>query len=187
VPGERNEVALQQLPDGERLTRPSRADQSLLTKAAALEPLPARCHGAQEQVAEPSRRGNHAPHVLRGKGNERRRLGREPCGERGLAREHGEIGDEGPHPALSEVPVTLRSLVDDVHGSALDDVERSLTLAVRKHFVAACERHLGADLRQVLDLRSRESREEDRIVGIEEVLDRSRRVVARHLSSQTRG
>ena len=67
------------------------------------------------------------------------RSGGVPGGERRLPREHGEIADEGPLLALGEVAVTLRRVIDDVDGSALDDVERRLALAVPEHFVAPAE------------------------------------------------
>src|SRR3712207_6976092 len=51
--------------------------------------------------------------------------------------------------------------------------------------VPARERELGADLRQVLDLLRREPGKERRMVGVEEVLYRGRRVVARHRSPPT--
>jgi hypothetical protein len=52
-----------------------------------------------------------------------------------------------------------------------------------EHDVPAGERQLGADLREILDLGGRQPREERRIVGIQEVLYRSRCVVARHSSA----
>jgi hypothetical protein len=67
---------------------------------------------------------------------------------------------------LGEVPITLRCLVDDVHGSAVDHVQRGLALAMLEHDLAACKRLMGADLAQVFDLRRREPREERRIVGV---------------------
>jgi hypothetical protein len=45
-------------------------------------------------------------------------------------------------------------VVDDVHGSALDDIERRLALAVPEDLVTPGERQLGADALQVLDLLS---------------------------------
>jgi hypothetical protein len=64
-------------------------------------------------------------------------------------------------------------VIDDVHGSALDDVERCLALAVPEDLVAARERLLGADPGQVFDLLRGQPREHRGIVGIEEVLNRS--------------
>src|SRR5207247_3628361 len=98
------------------------------------------------------------------------------------AGEHRDVGGERSRPALGEVPIALRRVVDDVDGSALDYVERGLALAVLEHDVPARERELGADLRQVLDLLWREPGQERRMVGVEEVLYRGRRVVARHRS-----
>ena len=65
VPGEGNEVALQQLPYGEHVARPPRPDQPLLTQAATLQPLPARDHRSQEEVAEFGRGRDHPGDVLR--------------------------------------------------------------------------------------------------------------------------
>ena len=171
VPGERNQVALQQLSDGERVARPARADQLLLAEAATHEPIAAGDHGSQEEVAEVGGSGrDHPPHVLRRERDERRRSGGVPGGERRLPGEHGEIADEGGLLALGEVAVALRRLIDDVHGSALDDEERGLALAVPEHLLAPGERLLSADPSQVLDLLRRQPREHRRIVRIQEVL-----------------
>jgi len=77
-------------------------------------------------------------------------------------------------------------LVEDVYPSAEHDVQRGLALAVLPDELPACERLLTADLRQVLDLLGGEPGEERRIVGVEEVLDGCRRVIARHLSGRFR-
>ena len=87
---------------------------------------------------------------------------------------------KGRLPALGEVAVPLRRLVDDVYRSAPDHVQRGLALAVLEDEVPASVRVLGADLAQVLDLLRSQPREERGVVRIEEVLDWSRCVVARH-------
>ena len=180
MPREGNQVAFQELPDGERLSRPSRADQPLLSQTAALKPLPAGDHRPQKQVAKLGRGRDDPAHVLRGKRHERGGLGCVPGGKGRLAGEHRDVRGERSRPALGEIPIALRSVVDDVDGAALDHVQRRLALAVLEHDVPTREREPGADPRKELHLLRREPRKERRMVGVEEVLDRRRRVVARH-------
>src|SRR5262249_22807927 len=113
------------------------------------------------------------------------RPGRVPGGNGRLAGEHRDVGGERSRPALGEVPIALRRVVDHVDRPAPHHVERGLALPVLEHDVPAREHELRADLRQEVDLLRREPRKERRIVGVEEILYRGRRVIARHRSRPT--
>ena len=84
------------------------------------EATPAR-PSSEEEVAELGRGRDDPTHVLGRKRQKRCRFGREAGGEYRLAREHRDIGGEGP-PALGEER-SPSALVDDVQGSAEDHVE----------------------------------------------------------------
>ena len=52
VPAERDQVALQELANGERLARRAPPDQPFVAEALASQPLTTRDHGAQEEVSQ---------------------------------------------------------------------------------------------------------------------------------------
>ena len=136
MPAERNEIALEQLTDGEGVPGRAFADQPFQTVALGNQPLATHNHGAQEEVAELRGTGDHPAQFIGSHDQHRRLLGNDASGERRLAREHRDVGSERPWLTLSEVVIAVGLAVDDVDRSREDDEERRIALSLLEEDLA---------------------------------------------------
>ena len=174
VPAERDEVALQQLANGECLTGRAPPDQPFVAEALAPQPLTTRDHGPQEEVSQLVGAGDKRAQRV---GLYREQLGLlcgDAAGDRRLTGEHGDVGGEGAGLALREVAIAVGLAIDDVDGSREHDVHGRVALTLFEDDFARRQRQgLGVSASRS-DLGLRQVREQDRIVRIQEALGRGR-------------
>ena len=136
VPAERDEVALQQLANGECLAGRAPPDQPCVAEALAQQPLTTRDHGPQEEVSQLVGAGDQRAQRV---GLDREQLGLlcgDAAGDRRLAGEHGDVGGEGAGLALREVAIAVGLAVDDVDGSREHDVQGRIALTLGEDHLA---------------------------------------------------
>jgi hypothetical protein len=174
VPAERDQVALQQFADGERLAGRAPPDQPFVAEALASQPLTTGDHGPQEQVSQLVGAGDQRAQRVGWYREQLGLLGGDAAGNCRLAGEHGDVGGEGARLALREVAIALGLAIDDVDGSREHDVQGRIALTLFEDDFARRERQgLGA-LGQPLDLSLCQAREQGRIARIQEALGRGR-------------
>ena len=135
-----------------------------------LVPLPAGHHRAQDELGELGPGREHRPQLRALEGDDVGRLVGDALGDRGLAREGGDVAEERPGVRLGDPDVLARLAVEHPHAAALDDEERGVALSLLVERVAGRERTARAQLGEALELLRGHAREHALVAEVGEAL-----------------